>query len=131
MRPRELPLTQCQRLWHNIVARAENVAELVNAAGAFHEQTDGGSLAQFLEQVALVADPDTIRDGEGAVRLMTVHTAKGLEFPVVVGNILQCYCHEWHCYLAASGVDCVWPNRGIPMLYAAPEAGDRNTGVFA
>ena len=39
---------------------------------------------QFLEQVALVADPDTIRDGEGTVRLMTMHTAKGLEFPVVV-----------------------------------------------
>ncbi|MFN2370877.1 MAG: ATP-dependent helicase [Candidatus Krumholzibacteriia bacterium] len=64
--------------------RGENVAELVNAAGAFHEQSGGGTLDQFLEQVALVADPDTIKDGEGAVRLMTVHTAKGLEFPVVI-----------------------------------------------
>jgi len=64
--------------------RSENVAELVNAAGAFHEQSGGGTLDQFLEQVALVADPDTIEDGEGTVRLMTVHTAKGLEFPVVV-----------------------------------------------
>jgi DNA helicase-2/ATP-dependent DNA helicase PcrA len=64
--------------------RSENVAELVNAAGAFHEQSGGGTVDQFLEQVALVADPDTITDGEGTVRLMTVHTAKGLEFPVVV-----------------------------------------------
>ena len=64
--------------------RMENVAELVNGAFAFHEASDGGTLAQFLEQTALVADQDTIEDGEGAVRLMTVHTAKGLEFPVVI-----------------------------------------------
>jgi DNA helicase-2/ATP-dependent DNA helicase PcrA len=60
------------------------VAELVNGAFAFHEASDGGTLQQFLEQTALVADQDTIQDGEGAVRLMTIHTAKGLEFPVVV-----------------------------------------------
>ncbi len=65
-------------------ARGENVAELVNAAAGFHESTVGGTLDQFLEQVALVSDPDTITDGEGVVRLMTIHTAKGLEFPVVV-----------------------------------------------
>jgi len=39
---------------------------------------------QFLEHVALVSDPDLIADDEGVVRLMTIHTAKGLEFPVVV-----------------------------------------------
>jgi DNA helicase-2/ATP-dependent DNA helicase PcrA len=65
-------------------ARNENVAELVNAAAGFHESSGGGSLDRFLEQVALVADPDTIVNGEGVVRLMTIHTAKGLEFPVVV-----------------------------------------------
>ncbi len=65
-------------------SRAENVTELVNAAAAFDEATDGGGLAQFLEQVALVSDPDTITDGQGVLRLMTIHTAKGLEFPVVV-----------------------------------------------
>ena len=65
-------------------SRNENVAELVNAAAGFHEATAGGTLDQFLEQVALIADPDTIKDGEGVVRLMTIHTAKGLEFPVVV-----------------------------------------------
>jgi DNA helicase-2/ATP-dependent DNA helicase PcrA len=65
-------------------ARNENVAELINGAYAFHEASDGGDLAQFLEQTALVADADTIRDEAGVVRLMTVHAAKGLEFPVVV-----------------------------------------------
>jgi len=64
--------------------RLENVAELVNATHAFHEGADDGTLAQFLEQIALVADADTIREGEGAVRLMTIHTAKGLEFPIVI-----------------------------------------------
>ena len=65
-------------------SRGENVAELINAAGSFHESSGGGTLDQFLEQVALVSDPDTIKDEEGVVRLMTIHTAKGLEFPVVV-----------------------------------------------
>jgi len=65
-------------------ARNENVAELINAAASFVESTGGGTLDQFLEQVALVADPDKIKDGDGFVRLMTIHTAKGLEFPVVV-----------------------------------------------
>ncbi len=64
--------------------RGENVAELLNAAGSFDEASAGGSLLQFLEQVALVADPDKISTEEGVVRLMTIHTAKGLEFPVVV-----------------------------------------------
>lgn len=64
--------------------RLENVAELVNLTHAFAEASDGGTLNQFLEQMALVADQDVLQDGEGAVRLMTVHTAKGLEFPVVV-----------------------------------------------
>ena len=65
-------------------SRNENVAELINAAASFHEASGGGTVDQFLEQVALVSDPDTIQDDQGVVRLMTIHTAKGLEFPVVV-----------------------------------------------
>ena len=64
--------------------RLENIAELVNLTHAFDEASEGGNLDQFLEQVALVADQDALKEGEGAVRLMTVHTAKGLEFSVVV-----------------------------------------------
>lgn len=65
-------------------SRNENIAELINAAASFEESSAGGSLDQFLEQVALVSDPDKIEEDEGVVRLMTIHTAKGLEFPVVV-----------------------------------------------
>jgi DNA helicase-2/ATP-dependent DNA helicase PcrA len=83
--------------------RVENLAELVAVAREFvvgastvdDEEFDDldemdqpvlaeGSLAAFLEQVALVADADQIPDdGEGVVTMMTLHTAKGLEFPVV------------------------------------------------
>jgi DNA helicase II / ATP-dependent DNA helicase PcrA len=44
---------------------------------------EGGSLGEFLQQIALIADADTIRDDEGLVTLMTLHNAKGLEFPIV------------------------------------------------
>lgn len=64
--------------------RQENVAELISGAYAFSEASDEGTLAQYLEQTALIADQDTIQDGTGTVRLMTVHTAKGLEFPIVI-----------------------------------------------
>ncbi|MEU3709286.1 DNA helicase PcrA [Streptomyces catenulae] len=84
--------------------RIENLQELAavalefeqdRVAGPAAEGTDteaeepvsGGTLADFLEQVALVADsdqiPDEDEDGSGVVTLMTLHTAKGLEFPVV------------------------------------------------
>ena len=46
-------------------------------------ETEEGSLGEFLQQIALLADADTIRDDEGLVTLMTLHTAKGLEFPIV------------------------------------------------
>lgn len=67
-------------------SRVENLAELHSVAGAFAADAPGGSLADFLERVALVADSDQVPSlGErgGSVTLMTVHTAKGLEFPAV------------------------------------------------
>ena len=67
-------------------SRVENLAELHEVAGAFAADAPGGTLADFLERVALVADSDQVpAEGErgGQVTLMTVHTAKGLEFPVV------------------------------------------------
>ena len=66
--------------------RAENLAELQAVATEFSEQHPEGTLVEFLEQVALVADADEIPDLDesgGVVTLMTLHTAKGLEFPVV------------------------------------------------
>ncbi len=66
--------------------RIENLKELVSVAREFDAKHPGGSLAEFLEQVSLVADADEIPEGPdhgGLVTLMTLHTAKGLEFPVV------------------------------------------------
>ena len=67
-------------------SRIENLNELVSVAREFDAQQPDGTLSDFLEQVSLVADADQIPDGEkhgGVVTLMTLHTAKGLEFPVV------------------------------------------------
>jgi DNA helicase-2/ATP-dependent DNA helicase PcrA len=67
--------------------RVENLHELVAVAREFEETTEGeGTLADFLERVSLVADADEVPEGDdhgGMVTLMTLHTAKGLEFPVV------------------------------------------------
>jgi len=66
--------------------RVENLQEMVSVAREFDASVPDGTLAEFLERVALVADADEIPDGEdhgGMVTLMTLHTAKGLEFPVV------------------------------------------------
>src|SRR5207245_10533391 len=66
--------------------RVENLEELVSVAREFEEARPGGTLADFLEQVSLVADADELpdaEDGSGVVTLMTLHTAKGLEFPAV------------------------------------------------
>jgi DNA helicase-2/ATP-dependent DNA helicase PcrA len=67
--------------------RLENLAELVQVAREFEETAPEGTLTEFLERVSLVADTDDIPDAEaeelGVVTLMTLHTAKGLEFPVV------------------------------------------------
>ncbi|AKG44763.1 DNA helicase PcrA [Streptomyces xiamenensis] len=74
--------------------RVENLQELASVALEFEQEREGeeeetsGTLAEFLERVALVADSDQIPDeaeGEdkGVITLMTLHTAKGLEFPVV------------------------------------------------
>ncbi|MFC9052997.1 DNA helicase PcrA [Streptomyces anthocyanicus] len=70
--------------------RIENLQELAAVALEFEQERaegeEAGTLADFLEKVALVADSDQIpdeEDGDGVVTLMTLHTAKGLEFPVV------------------------------------------------
>jgi len=66
--------------------RIENLTELVAVAREYDARFPDGTLADFLEQVSLVADADEIPEGEqhgGMVTLMTLHTAKGLEFPVV------------------------------------------------
>ena len=66
--------------------RIENLAELESVAQEFAVAHEESTLVEFLEQIALVADSDEIPDDNahgGVVTLMTLHTAKGLEFPVV------------------------------------------------
>ncbi|MCL2803799.1 MAG: DNA helicase PcrA [Micrococcales bacterium] len=79
-------------------ARVENLNELFTVATEFERGVEDGTLADFLERVALVADADQLDSGEadsadgrpqGQVTLMTVHTAKGLEFPVVFATGLE------------------------------------------
>jgi DNA helicase-2/ATP-dependent DNA helicase PcrA len=67
-------------------SRLENLAELESVAQEFASAQEDSTLVEFLEQIALVADSDEIPDDDqhgGVVTLMTLHTAKGLEFPVV------------------------------------------------
>ena len=79
------------------LSRADNLRELVSGAEEFEQQSRGESfdgetwndmdgrrrLERFLESVSLVGDIDALEEGSGAVTLMTLHNAKGLEFPVV------------------------------------------------
>ena len=63
--------------------RQENLQELVSAAREFMERSEDHTLQAFLDSVALIADIDEMAEGTGRVTLMTLHSAKGLEFPVV------------------------------------------------
>ena len=64
-------------------ARIENIDELISKAVAYEESTDEPSLNGFLEEVSLVADIDSLDENSDYVVLMTLHSAKGLEFPNV------------------------------------------------
>ena len=63
--------------------RIENIDELISKIVAFEEVHDQPTLGEFLEEVALVADIDHVENGSNRVLLMTLHSAKGLEFPHV------------------------------------------------
>lgn len=63
--------------------RLGNVDELITKAAAYEETHDEPSLSEFLEEIMLVADIDNVENGDNRVLLMTLHSAKGLEFPVV------------------------------------------------
>jgi DNA helicase-2/ATP-dependent DNA helicase PcrA len=65
------------------VSRVENLKELVSAAADFEKESEDKSLGMFLEKVALVTDIDNYDENSDSVAMMTVHSAKGLEFPVV------------------------------------------------
>ena len=64
-------------------ARAENIGEFLSVAKDFQDTNPSGTVEDFLEQVALVNDVDSFEQEESKVTLMTLHAAKGLEFPIV------------------------------------------------
>jgi len=61
----------------------ENIKEFVSAAREFENDNPGAGLVDFLENIALVSDLDKLGEGQPALSMMTLHSAKGLEFPVV------------------------------------------------
>ncbi|MBQ9766461.1 MAG: DNA helicase PcrA [Lachnospiraceae bacterium] len=64
-------------------ARIENIEEFVSKMKDYEEKAEEPTLAGFLEEVALIADIDSLEDSDNRVVLMTLHSAKGLEFPFV------------------------------------------------
>lgn len=66
--------------------RIENISELITKVTEYEQNTDNPNLAEFLEEVALVSEIDNLSDDSSYVVLMTVHSAKGLEFP----NVFLC-----------------------------------------
>jgi DNA helicase-2/ATP-dependent DNA helicase PcrA len=63
--------------------KIENIDELLSATQEYEEAAEAPSLAGFLESIALLTSADRVADGTEAVTLMTLHSAKGLEFPIV------------------------------------------------
>ncbi len=71
------------------LARRENIQELISAITEFAELHEAALLEDFLQEVSLIADIDTAEFGRNTVTLMTLHAAKGLEFPVVFVSGLE------------------------------------------
>jgi DNA helicase-2/ATP-dependent DNA helicase PcrA len=63
--------------------RTENLQELIQVAEEYDATAEEPSLGEFLQQISLLSDSDQLKDDEGLVTLMTLHNAKGLEFPIV------------------------------------------------
>src|SRR5205823_14873166 len=65
------------------VSHLANVNELITSAAEYDHENPQGSLDDYLAQISLISDADHLKGAGGAVTLMTLHAAKGLEFPVV------------------------------------------------
>ena len=80
--------TQFTTAWENSeseqdIQRIANVNEMLSAARQFDQDSAGGSLQMFLESVSLASETDKVDESAGLVTMMTMHAAKGLEYPVV------------------------------------------------
>ena len=74
---------ESSELPEEVEERMQNIDELISKAALYEESEDEPTLSGFLEEVALVADIDNMDDENNIVSLMTLHSAKGLEFPIV------------------------------------------------
>lgn len=81
----EMGILRALRLENTIESeeRGNNIQELLSAVAEFSDNSDEPTIEMFLQQVSLVADIDDLDNQKNAVTLMTIHSAKGLEFPVV------------------------------------------------
>ncbi|MBT3232739.1 MAG: UvrD-helicase domain-containing protein [Calditrichaeota bacterium] len=70
-------------------SKRENIDTLITDVARFAESSPDGTLLDFLEQVALVADTDSLDETKDRINLLTIHSAKGLEFPVVLVGGLE------------------------------------------
>lgn len=84
-------------------ARIENINELVSKTADYMEQAENPSLSEFLQQVSLVADIDSVDPDGDYVLLMTLHSAKGLEFDYVYMTGME--ENTFPSYMAVSGED--------------------------
>ncbi|MFN8656982.1 MAG: 3'-5' exonuclease [Candidatus Obscuribacterales bacterium] len=66
-----------------VLSRIENLREFVNVAREFENLADNADLEGFLTRISLVSDLDSLKENQDTVKLMTLHSAKGLEFPTV------------------------------------------------
>ena len=72
-----------QQATSEAMERLENVHELINSVHEFCKRNEEAGIREFIEEVSLITDIDTWEDTSNCVTLMTLHSAKGLEFPVV------------------------------------------------
>ncbi len=81
----EIGILRNLRLENTIEAdeRMNNIEELISAVAEYSDSTEDPRLENFLQQISLVADIDEVDNQKNAITLMTIHSAKGLEFPVV------------------------------------------------
>lgn len=97
--------------------REANIGELFNVAKEFQQENPEGTLDDFLEKTALVSDTDSYSENDGKVTLMTIHSAKGLEFPSFF----------WPAWMRASSRACglswtrqSWRRSGVSAMWASP-----------
>lgn len=91
---------------HESRARLENLQELINAAQRYDEEPGEHDLISYLQEISLLSDIDQLIESEDAVSLMTVHSAKGLEFPIVfIAGLEEGVFPHSRSFETASGIE--------------------------